>query len=299
MVKITEAGVYDMPAEAYRADPCPAPSLSSSGARLIMQRCPALYWHQRQNPSPSTRPMELGTIAHRLVLEGRRVEDTHLVVPKGFSMEHTTKHADLIAELKQTGKRPVRQEDFDTIAGMAEALRAHEWASAAFTNGRAEPSLFWRDRYFGIWCRARLDFLPAGGSIVADYKTCVSAEPEAIRRAVKDHGYHMQADWNSWACRELGLIDNPTFLLVFQEKEPPWLIVPVVLDDDALDWGAALNGKAREIFCRCLDAGRWPGYADDILTLGLPAYERRRLQDMDEMGRLAIAMQAPLQEDTA
>lgn len=293
--RIEAPGVYPgIPAEDYHADkllPGGVWSLSSSGARQIMLECPARYAHDKRNPPESTKAMALGSVAHRLVLEGKGIEDTHIAVPAGFSMAHVKKHGDLIERIEASGLPTIREEDVATVEGMAAALRADPIASAAFTNGTVEQSLFYWDDYFGIWCRCRLDFAPSSGTIFTDFKTCVSAEPEAIRRAIRDYGLHQQAAWNCDAIRRLGLCTNPTFLFLFQEKAAPWLITPVVLGEATLDWGSRLNGKAKSLFANGLRTGHWPGYCDDVITVDLPGYEMVRLQNMDELGQLAIELQ--------
>lgn len=281
--------VRNMPAAAYHADP----ALSRSGAWKILAECPAKFWHERQSGAAETKPMKLGNIAHRLVLEGKDVEDRHIIVPPGFSMSHTTKHADLIAEVKATGKGTLTKAEAETIRAMKAALLAHEFANAAFTNCETEVSLFWRDERFGVDCRARLDSRPKRGTIYTDYKTCESAEPEDLRRSIAAYGYHVQADWYCEGIRLTGLCERPTFLFLFQEKDAPYLITPVVLDQTTLDWGAALNRKAKAIFAHGLRTGQWAGYVDDIITLGLPVWATKQLEDMEALGKLAAEFQAP------
>ena len=65
---ITAPGIYEMPADIYHADPCPEPSLSSTGARTLANGTPATYWHERQNPKQK-RVFDIGTAGHLMVLE--------------------------------------------------------------------------------------------------------------------------------------------------------------------------------------------------------------------------------------
>ena len=68
-IQITSPGIYDMPAETYHADPVPAGSLSSTGARRILPPgCPALFRYEQQNGTGHRPEFDFGTAAHKLVL---------------------------------------------------------------------------------------------------------------------------------------------------------------------------------------------------------------------------------------
>ena len=63
-------GIYpDMDEAEYHADPVSGWSLSASGAALLLDpSCPALYLHSRENPKPRTKALDMGVLAHRVVL---------------------------------------------------------------------------------------------------------------------------------------------------------------------------------------------------------------------------------------
>ena len=72
---ITEPGLYQMPLTDYIADPAPEPSLSSSLAHTLITQTPihAFMRHPRLNPGApreESNKMDIGTIAHGLLLEG-------------------------------------------------------------------------------------------------------------------------------------------------------------------------------------------------------------------------------------
>lgn len=282
-MKITEPGVYTMGAEVYHADPCPTPSLSSSGARKLLKQCPARYWYDRQNPPEPSDAFVLGSAAHEWLLEGETWPMRHVVLPE----DHDNRTKDgraRVESIKGAGKRPVTADQWAAIREMKATLDAHPFAGAAFRNGRPELSLFWRDERFGIWCRARPDWLPNAGTIVADYKTCESAAPDAIQKSIAAYAYHCQAAWYCDGIRQLGLIANPSFLFVFQEKTPPYLVTCTELDSAALEWGRRINAKAKARFSECIATNRWPGYAEDILTTSLPAWMEKDLERRMDAG---------------
>lgn len=271
-VTVDAPGVYDaMPNAVYQADPVPGGSLSHSGARkLLPPGCPALYRHWAAGGDPRTHEFDVGHAAHRLVLGAG--SNISVVDADDWRTKAAREQRD---EAHAGGLTPILRADYDNVHAMAEALRAHPIASALFRSGRPEQSLFWVDDETGVWRRARLDWLPnpgAGRLIVPDYKTTISAEPSHLSRALYNYGYYQQAAWYLDAVTALGLGADPAFVFVFQEKTPPYLVTVCEPDASALMWGRARNLKALDVYRLCKATGHWPGYTDDVISIGLPRW---------------------------
>src|SRR5690606_251862 len=143
--------------------------------------------------------------------------------------------------------------------------------------GRAEQTLVWQDERTGVWCRARPDWLPdprpGRRMVLADYKTCASADPDALSRAAASNGWHQQAAWYLDGARALGLAgDDAAFVFVCQEKQPPYLVTVCQLDHVAMQIGAARNHRARCIWRHCRETGQWPAWSADVVELTLPRW---------------------------
>lgn len=272
---VTEPGVYtDMPNDVYHRDPVPSGSLSSTGARrLLPPSCPALYQWEREHPVFKD-VYDLGSAAHQLVLG-----DPHnrlVIIDEKDWRKHAAQAAK--AEARAAGRIPLLTGQLEKVTQMAAAVLEHPIASALFRpdSGRCEQSLFWRDDPSGIWRRARLDWLPEKVKgrrlIVPDYKTADSADPETFAKSAANLGYHQQARWYIDAIRALGIDDDPAFVFVVQEREPPYLVTVVELDDTALIVGQNLNRAAINTYRECQEAGRWPGYADGVYLASLPGW---------------------------
>lgn len=281
-VVITRPGIYDIPEEAYHADPVKGGSLSSTGARkLLPPSCPALFKYEQDNPPPPRQAFDFGTAAHKEVL-GIGPELAVLDFP-----DWRTKEArEARDEAREQGAVPLKRSEYEQVTAMAEALKLHPVAGPIFTEqaGRPEQSLFWQDPDTGVVCRARADHLPhptsSGRLILADYKTCASAAPDKIQRSVADYGYHFQAAWYMDGVRTLGLAEDVAFLFVFQEKTAPYLVNVIELDHEAHRIGAWQNREAREIYAACRRTGRWTGYSDDSPNVvSLPAYYSRQFEE--------------------
>lgn len=274
---IDQPGVYDgMPDDVYHADPVPAGSLSSSGARkLLPPNCPAKFRWEQDNGQPHNPIFDFGHAAHLHVLGAGAplvVVDAADWRTKDARAQRDQAYAD--------GHTPILAAEYDQVIGMAKAVLEHPTAAALFNpeTGDPEQSAFWIDQPSGIWRRTRFDFLrtrTTGRVVIPDYKTCASADPEHIQRAVHNYGYHQQAAWYLDTVRALGLAEDPAFVFVFQEKQAPYLVNVVQLDPIAERIGRDLNRQAIDIYADCQRTGRWPGYSDDIELISLPAWATR------------------------
>ncbi|MFI1195489.1 PD-(D/E)XK nuclease-like domain-containing protein [Micromonospora sp. NPDC020750] len=278
---VTQPGVYtDVPNGTYHADPVAVGSLSSTGARkLLSPSCPALYRHWRDNPQPPKWEFDLGHAAHTLVLGA----GPGIVEVKHDSWR-TNAAKDKAATARAEGKVPLLSDDYATVHAMAAALREHPTAANLLRpeGGQPELSLFWIDPETGIWCRGRTDWLDVsrpGRLIVPDYKTCASAAPDDLQKAIANHGYHQQADWYLGGLRALGLAnEDAQFVFIFQERRPPYLVTVAQPDPFAMKIAAHLNREARHLYRECVQSGRWPGYTDDVALISLPGWVERQYE---------------------
>ena len=270
-------GVYEMDEATYHADPVPGGSLSASGAKKLLE-CPARFNHDRQHPPPPTASMEFGTAAHKLVL-GAGAQ----LVKVDHKDWRTNDAKDQAAKARTAGKVPLLAADYQRAEDVAAAVLAHPIAAALFEpdTGLPEQSAFWVDDTYGIWRRGRLDWFPhpwmRRRPLIPDLKSCASAHPAAIAKAVSNYGYHIQAAQYVDAYKAICAVDEePAFLLVFVETSPPYLVTVAQLDDDAMAAGRARLAEACERFRDCTEAGIWPAYTDDIALISLPAWARTR-----------------------
>lgn len=274
---IDQPGVYDLPHEQYLADPVTGGSLSSTGARRLLD-CPAKYRWWAEHPSPPKRAFDLGHAAHRHVL-GAGAELVVLDYPN-----YLTKAAKADRDAAyDAGKTPILVREHEQVLAMAAELRNVEAAAGLFKPGTGTPeqTLVWQDRETGVWCRALLDWLPnPTGSrfLLRDYKTSGhSANPDGFDRTVYNFGYHIQLAFHLMGARALGLAgDDAQALLVVQETDPPYLAAVINLDRIAMRIGHQEARRAIHLYAECRTAGRWPGYADEVHLVGLPIYAERR-----------------------
>ena len=248
-----------MPEDVYHADPVPGGSLSVSGAKkLLPPSCPAIFHYEREHPKPPTEAMELGTVAHKMVLgSGPEI----VIVDAANWMTKAAKEQRDAARL--AGKVPLLREDYKRAKAMADTVLSHPVAGALFNpdhgSARAVPVLG-RPASPGScsgpgWTGCRSAPAAGSGSSSGTSSPARPRSPAAITKQVSNYGYFMQAPFYCDGAAALGLDPYPRFVFVFVESAPPHLITVVQLDDEAMDAGRALNRLAIERYRDCTEAG--------------------------------------------
>jgi hypothetical protein len=256
-VMITEPGLYDMTNEQYHADPIPGGSLSSTGAKKLIQKTPLHFKWDMDHPVHKD-VFDFGTVAHSMVLEG----DASGVVVIDVAEKRGKAWTEPAEKAEAQGKIPLKTAEWEQVQAMAEQIRKHPEAAFLLKDGVPEKSAFWQHDT-GVWLRARFDWLPnkrGHGLMIPDYKTAASADPGKFSRAAADYGYHQQAAFYCDAAKALGLSPDPVMLFVVQEKTAPYAVNVIELHEDAIHTGRALNEKAVRLYQQCKLTDTWPGY---------------------------------------
>lgn len=277
---ITEEGVfYDLPEDVYHADPVKGGSLSYSGAKkLLAEGGPELFAYEREHPPAPSAEMELGTAAHKLVLGVG--QEIHEVKFDNYNKGDAKKDRDAAYA---AGKLPLLTHQLATVNAMAARLSEHEWASQLLGQaGRPEASAFWQDPDTDLWWRCRWDKMPepdpARRPVLADYKTCADASPAGFAKAAANYRYYMQASvytagYNTCFGARIGA--PAAFVLIAQEKTPPYRVACYELHPAALRKGREDAARAMAIYAECTETGHWPGYSPGIELLDLPYWAYR------------------------
>jgi hypothetical protein len=259
-----------MDADEYHADN----SLSSSGARkLLPPSCPAQFKYAREHPQAPKKEFDYGHAAHKLVLG-----DGPELALIDYSTYLGGKAKAERDEARAAGLVPLLRHEYEQVEAMAAAIRQHPVAGPLFKpgSGIAERSIFWTDETTGVRRRCRPDWLKElpGLTICADYKTTTDANPEAVSKAIRDHGYHQQDPWYLDGLAAAGT-PNARFIFAFQSKKPPYLVTVRELDELTRSIGRAKNDAALRLYAECTASGQWPdwtGPIDDIPVISLPTW---------------------------
>jgi hypothetical protein len=274
-------GVYPFDGEAYHADPCPEPSLSSSLAKLIIGQSPLHAWTECRRLNPAWQPTErktfdIGRAAHRAIL-GAGAE--YVTIPDGLLSSdggiRTAEAKAFVADARSHGVTPLKADEVANIEIMR-TVAARRLADMGITFDRARSEMAAFAVIDGVWCRAMLDNAPLDPrQPIYDLKTCESAAPEACERAVLNYGYDVQAQHYREVWRAATGESRP-FRFVFQEKSAPHELCVIELGDDTLTIAAKKIARARAMWRLCLDRGVWPGYPPGVHRIELPEWHAAR-----------------------
>ncbi|MEC9067847.1 MAG: PD-(D/E)XK nuclease-like domain-containing protein [Pseudomonadota bacterium] len=297
---LTAPGAFpDIDAELYHRAPnlLPGPSLSSSGAKKLLAQSPFHFWfdsplNPNRPPEPDKPHFNVGKAAHDLILLTDRWPEHYYVTPEGFSRAKTKAMAEEIAaadEAIAAGKTILSFDQAETVKAVAEAIKRNDLAVATLTNGVTEETLVWKDPQTGVWLRARPDFRPNSilekrkVMVVSDLKFVAPthASPDGFQKAIFNFGYHQSAAFYADAIKAIYGHYPTHWVHVVVEKEPPYSVSLYELPGEDIERGRILNRRAIDLFARCLETGKWPGYADQPRQVGLPQWARMRIEETD------------------
>lgn len=295
----------------YLSDPAPEPSLSSSIAKIMLDRSPAhaRLAHPRLGGqrNESTPEQDMGTLVHRLVLG--KGADVH-PVPAG---DWRTKAArDERAAAKAAGKIAVLDRMAKEAGIAALEICAQFPALGVSLDGDSEAGILWQEEVAvprlveavrrdpvlhaaavavtgmeptwtespAIWCRAMLDHVTFrdGRLHVYDLKTIYSAHPDDCTRSALKFGYDIQQAAYTRAA-ELAWPEyagRVVFSFLFCEVEPPYSVTVAQLDATMRERGRRRWAEAVETWSRCLHTDTWPSYTREPVTLQSPGWLLQR-----------------------
>lgn len=283
-------GIHDLPADVYHGDPCPAPSLSSTIAKLLISRSPLHAWTASPKLNPDWEPTErktfdIGRAAHRALL-GKG--DDYVAIPEAILASNgaaSTKEAkSFIEEARAAGLTPLKAAEVEQIEAMAKVARK-ALADMSITLDPARSEMAAIAEVGGVWCRAMVDNAPADARLpLIDFKTCEDASPAAVRRSIETYGYDVQMAHylETWHAASG---ERRDFLFIFQEKTAPYEVCVARLlasPGHSEDWLEDAQDKirhARRLWAEGLRTGEWPGYPRMIMEVGANPYFRQRWQD--------------------
>ena len=279
------------------------PSLSASVSHRLLTTSPyhAHHFHPRLNPAwvnEATAASERGTIAHALLLEGKR-DRVVIVNAETWAKKDATDRVAWKArdEIRAAGNLPVLAGDMPDIEAMVTAARtALDLSELAglmddggpFGHGQPEGTLVWQES--GAWCRSRPDWISGDRRILLDYKTVGrTAEPDGWARGpLLSAGHDLQAAFGIAGLRALGVHRDPTFVFMVQEVDPPYACSFVSPAPAYLAWAEAKRQHALTVWADCLARDDWPSYPRRIVYAEPPQWavgqwnERQTLAGLNE-----------------
>jgi len=226
---------------------------------------PSYYLHRKAQEWKPSRSMEMGTLIHSLVLEGR------VDYAVGPEVDRRTKAGkeewQLFCE-NNIGKTIVTVDEAWIINGCykaCEPLMEH----CAYEDDNIETSLFWeRD---GIKCKGRPDMIATinGEVCLVDLKT--TNDIRNFDSSFHRFRYDVQAAWYQYGFQQAaGLSEMPGFWFLVVDTEAPHLAQFMRAGSEILENANARIEEELAHFARCQTAQEWPGLPE--FKLILPRY---------------------------
>lgn len=267
-----------MDAAAYHADPCPAPSLSSHIANIILRQSPAHAWyaHPRLNPAyePERSPtFDYGTAAHAMLLEGNQ-GNLAIIDAQDWRKKEAKEAREQAYAL---GMTPILRRQFVKVETMVDRAQAFAGTFLSREHGTPEQTVTWQEP--GVWCRARPDWLQ--GTVILDYKTSANAEPRYVcDRVLAQMGYDVQAAFYLRGLKATTGADH-TWVWLFQETEPPFACSLVSMGPAMRTLAERKVEKAIGIWRQCIATGSWPAYDQRVHYADPTPWQLAQAEEMD------------------
>ncbi len=238
-----------------------------------------IYEALNGEPDEQTDAMVLGSALHARLLEMTTAQ--HLIIDgpinektgKPFGTD-TNAYRDY-AKL-HPGKIILSGDGRARLDGMAESVMRHSLARKLVeAKGETELVMVWDD--CGVRCKGRLD-KDVPQLLAFDVKSTVNASPSKWANAVHDYGYHVQAEFYRRGMDATGIGGKP-FVFLVVEKRPPYGVVIYEIDPESMAVAKHQIDRALAMVAACQKAGAWPGYAEEVQTVGLPLWALKRFEE--------------------
>lgn len=259
--------------------------ISKSGLDLIAQsplHYYAAYLDPKRQPREETPAMAIGTAIHSAVLEPDKFDADYLVLPEcdRRTKEGKAIYAAFAEQAQEGGKRVISADDYKACLAIAAQVRSHPAARVLFGQGIAEQSAYWVDKQTGVQCKARPDWLMAGG--IVDVKSTENASAAAFQRSVVSWRYHVQAAWYLDGIKAATGDDAQAFMFAVFEKKAPYACAFYYADADMLELGRREYRRNLQTYAECMNSNSWPGYSAEILPISLPVWVLNAANDNKE-----------------
>lgn len=279
---VTAPGWHELTEEAYHADPCPQPSLSSHVAMTIIGKSLMHAWRSHPKspvfePSVMGAAADRGSAAHALLFGGKAIET---IVADDF---RTAAARDARDKARAAGRIPMLSKDIEGLAAMIEPARQrfHDLHGGAFL---CEQTAVWRGSGPEAgWRRARIDTLSASRGLIVDYKTTEGAvDALSCERRIADMGLQIQAAAYVEAVEALHpeRMGRVKFIFQWQEQKAPYaLSPPIEMSEAFLSLGRAQWKAACHLWDKALRHNAFPGYSAYPYLACPPPWELSRWEE--------------------
>lgn len=227
---------------------------------------------RKQHRQPPTDAMILGSAFHALVLEPELFAQEYVVT---VASRRAAAGKEIHQQYADNGITALKQEQWDTVHRMRDAVMSHPIASLLLVGGSPELSLYQMHPVWGFPVKIRPDYLLPDYTIV-DLKSCQTAAIRPFRSHAYSMGYHMQAAMYPKLMEYAGLPVPKTgpFVFIACESVEPHCVAVYYADEDLLRDGLESYENACALYHQCITTDTWPAYPEEFLPLNAPSWAR-------------------------
>lgn len=256
---------------------------SQSRLKVMRDRSPAHLRWQMDHPSESTPAQQLGAAIHTCILEPDTFGGLYIQSIPGDGRTKAIKELRAAQAEEFPNHIQLAPRDWETCFAIRDSVAAHPHAKAML-GGEHEATAVWTDPDTGVLCRGRFDAIALGVGAITDLKSTQDASPNRFPADVFRYGYHIQAAHYLSGAKVLGIAAD-TFGIVAVEKVEPYAVAVYQIHAASLFDGERERKALLELWARCESSGIWPSYSTDVITIDLPAWAPRQIDErLERMG---------------
>lgn len=237
----------------------------------LMAQSPAHYLHALKAPRKRARQLDVGTVAHSMVLGGPVPVVFPGKVRRGKEWE--------AFEAAHAGRLILNASEFAAAAACADAVLAHPGAMHLLEGQREQELLPWE--IAGRVCGGRPDVIASRH--ICELKTSVTSAPWRFPHLALRMGYHAQLAWYLDGHAAAGGTAKDAYVIAV-ESTPPHVVTVYQLTPRAIEAGRRQYRIWFERLRVCEESDVWPGYSQTVEDLDT---------DDDEDVELSFGEQAP------
>jgi len=173
----------------------------------------------------------------------------------------------------------LRATDYDGVVGQGRVIREKPLYAGLLREGERELTVVWRDKETEVWCKARLDFLTTilERITVLDIKGARDARPGPFSRSIQEFGYHFQGAHYLAGLAAHGIAATD-YCLLASEWAAPYECQLHRMQDHLLVLAETRRDRIMADIARAEQSGVWPGYPEEVNTIGIPIWAQRDLE---------------------
>ncbi len=232
---------------------------------------PAHAFHYMTQPQETTPAMTFGRVYHSIIAgdHGSYAVFDPDERPEGDKTMASKANKEWKAQFyeiaENNGLDVISAEEFGQITKMVARLKENPVVQKINSFDLVQEKAF-RAEIDGLKIKCKPDGLQIGRgenkeNLVIDWKTCSSVAPEKIKYDIQKFGYDVQAAMYCEIMSELNDNRETNFLFIFQEKNEPYDVLPVLVSWDSATMQVG-SDKWRDYYIqamRCFETGKWPG----------------------------------------